>query len=190
MAAATFDAKKQIAQGRPQTTRRVEIPFNLDFTATGGLGDGTGLAANEDMEIGSIPAGFTMERLDPKLIVAEGEAATLDFGTEATPTLFAAALNLNGTPNAVIAQNPSAVAVATADADATYGQPEADLINEIKADVNTLVANLNTERAKAGLYFHVNTPVRVRCPNAANTINVAKVRLTLIGYMTDTGLEK
>lgn len=32
-------------------------------------------------------------------------------------------------------------AVATADADATYGQPEADLINELKAKLNlTLVA--------------------------------------------------
>lgn len=29
--------------------------------------------------------------------------------------------------------------VATADADATYGQPEADLINELKAQVNLLL---------------------------------------------------
>lgn len=32
--------------------------------------------------------------------------------------------------------------VATADADATYGQPEADLINELKAQVNALLAEL------------------------------------------------
>ncbi|WP_341719940.1 hypothetical protein QQG74_09640 [Micromonospora sp. FIMYZ51] len=32
--------------------------------------------------------------------------------------------------------------VATADADATYGQPEADLINELKTKVNALLASL------------------------------------------------
>lgn len=32
--------------------------------------------------------------------------------------------------------------VATADADATYGQPEADLINELKTKVNALLAAL------------------------------------------------
>lgn len=32
--------------------------------------------------------------------------------------------------------------VATADADATYGQPEADLINEIKAQLNSLLSEL------------------------------------------------
>ncbi len=189
MAAATFDVKDQVQQGRPGTPRRVEIPFELDFAGSK-LGDGTGLAANEDMEFGLLPAGYVHERLDAKLITAEGEAATLDVGIDGDLTLFAAALNLNGTPNATIAQNPSAVAIATADADATYGQPEADLVNEIKGDVNTLVSNINTERAKAGKYFHTNTAVRVRCPNGANTINVAKVRLTFIGYMSDTGNER
>lgn len=33
--------------------------------------------------------------------------------------------------------------VTTADGDATYGQPEADLINEIKADYNALAAAFN-----------------------------------------------
>jgi hypothetical protein len=37
--------------------------------------------------------------------------------------------------------------VATADADATYGQPEADLINELKAQLNALLA----ECRKAGV---------------------------------------
>ncbi|WP_242892440.1 hypothetical protein [Actinomadura litoris] len=32
--------------------------------------------------------------------------------------------------------------VATANADATYGQPEADLINELKTKVNALLASL------------------------------------------------
>jgi len=39
----------------------------------------------------------------------------------------------SGTQAAAIA------AVATADADATYGQPEADLINELKTKVNALL---------------------------------------------------
>lgn len=34
--------------------------------------------------------------------------------------------------------------VATANADATYGQPEADLINELKTQVNALLARLRT----------------------------------------------
>lgn len=37
--------------------------------------------------------------------------------------------------------------VATADADATYGQPEADLINELKTKLNALLA----ECRKAGI---------------------------------------
>lgn len=32
--------------------------------------------------------------------------------------------------------------VATADADATYGQPEADLINELKTQLNDLIDKL------------------------------------------------
>lgn len=42
----------------------------------------------------------------------------------------------SGTQAAAIA------AVATADADATYGQPEADLINELKTKVNSALAAL------------------------------------------------
>lgn len=38
-------------------------------------------------------------------------------------------------------------AVATADADATYGQPEADLINELKTKLNALLV----ECRKAGV---------------------------------------
>lgn len=39
-------------------------------------------------------------------------------------------------------QAATVTAITTADADATYGQPEADLINELKADFNTLRTNL------------------------------------------------
>jgi uncharacterized metal-binding protein len=35
-------------------------------------------------------------------------------------------------------------AITTADADATFGQPEADLVNEIKTDLNTLIGKVNT----------------------------------------------
>lgn len=39
-------------------------------------------------------------------------------------------------------QAAAIAAVATADADATYGQPEADLINELKTKVNSALAAL------------------------------------------------
>lgn len=152
MAAATFDAKKQVPQGRAQSQRRVEFSFNLDFTATGGLGDGTGLAATEDMEIGVLPAGYVHERLDAVLRVAEGEVSTMDVGVEADDNGFGVLLNMNGTPNAKISVGAPAFV--------------------------------------ASEYFHVNTPVRVKCPAAANTINVAKVRLTFVGYLSDTSLER
>lgn len=43
---------------------------------------------------------------------------------------------LAGMPAATVAD------VETADADATYGQPEADLVNELKGTVNDLLASL------------------------------------------------
>lgn len=102
MAAPTFDRKAFIPQEHPQSDRRVEIPFELDFADTE-LTDGTGLAADEDIEIGDLPAGYVHERLDAVLRVAEGEAATLDVGSEADPNGFASVLNMNGTINAAIA---------------------------------------------------------------------------------------
>lgn len=44
----------------------------------------------------------------------------------------------NADPGAAVAD------VAEADADATYGQPEADLINELKAQMNALLASLRS----------------------------------------------
>ncbi|MDG4792004.1 hypothetical protein O7626_40020 [Micromonospora sp. WMMD1102] len=41
-----------------------------------------------------------------------------------------------------ISQGAAVANVATANADATYGQPEADLINELKTKVNALLASL------------------------------------------------
>ncbi|RSN12813.1 hypothetical protein DMB42_11585 [Nonomuraea sp. WAC 01424] len=49
-----------------------------------------------------------------------------------------------GTKPALAAASKGAAVpnVATANADATYGQPEADLINELKTQVNALLASL------------------------------------------------
>lgn len=145
MAAATFNVQNQVEQGRAQTTGRVELNYKFDFAK---ITDGTGLAALEDAEFAVLPAGWVHERLDAVLRKAEGEVATLDVGTEAAPTGFGAAMDMNGTLNAEIA--PGA---------ATFG---------------------------VGKYFHVNTPVRVRTPAAANTVNVAQVELTFIGYVRTT----
>ncbi len=41
-------------------------------------------------------------------------------------------------------QAATVAAVATANADATYGQPEADLINEVKVQFNALRTSLRT----------------------------------------------
>ena len=47
--------------------------------------------------------------------------------------------------NQVVSARGAAVAdVATANADATYGQPEADLINELKAQLNALLGRLRS----------------------------------------------
>jgi hypothetical protein len=43
------------------------------------------------------------------------------------------------TANGAVSQAAAIAAVATADADAAYGQPEADLINELKSKVNLLL---------------------------------------------------
>jgi hypothetical protein len=45
------------------------------------------------------------------------------------------------------ASTVAVAAVATADADATYGQPEADLINELKTKLNAALVELR----KAGI---------------------------------------
>jgi hypothetical protein len=145
MALATFNNKTQVPQGRPQSNRRVEIHYRFDFTATGGLTDGTGLANGESAIFASIPAGFVYERADSILRTAEGEAATLNIGYTGAATAFLNAGSVNGTPNALITQG----------------------------------AGLT-----AGTYFHTNTDLEIACPGA-NTINVAVVDFTLIGYMVD-----
>jgi len=100
MAAPTFDATDQVAQGRQQTSRRVELHYHIDFNT---IGDGTGLVAAETAGFGTLPAGYVHERLDAVLRTAEGGAATLDVGTEADPDGFLDGGDVNGTPNAKIA---------------------------------------------------------------------------------------
>lgn len=99
MAAATFDVKKQVNQGRSQATRRVELHYQINFAT---LGDGTGLDATQDAEFAVLPDGYVHERLDAVLRTAEGEAATVHVGTEADADLFGVSLNVNGTPNAQV----------------------------------------------------------------------------------------
>src|SRR3990172_4444002 len=100
MAAATFDGKDQVAEGRSQNSRRVELHYSID---TNTIGDGTGLVAAETVEFAVLPAGYVHERLDVILRTAEGAAATVDIGTEADPDGFMDGGNVNGTANAKVA---------------------------------------------------------------------------------------
>lgn len=175
MAAPTFNLTEQVAQGRPQNTRSVQIPYRLDFNT---FGDTTGLAQNEDALFAYLPAGYVHDHVEVVPRTLEGAAVTLDIGTEASPTLFANAVSLNTTANAKAQLDT----VSTADADATYGQPEADLINEIKADLNRLFA-------ARGTYFHTTTGVRIRNPGAT-LIDDAIIDVVFVGYMVDTTIER
>jgi hypothetical protein len=56
-----------------------------------------------------------------------------------------------------IAKGVAVADVATADADATYGQPEADLINECKDQLNALLASLRTARLMGAAVADVAT---------------------------------
>lgn len=175
MAAPTFDITEQVSQQRQQGTRRAELHYRIDFNT---FGDGTGLAQNEDALFGYLPDGYVHERLDAISRTAEGAATTLDVGTEATPTLFANALSMNVAANTKIQPET----ISTADADAAFGQPEADLVNEIKNDVNRLLT-------AGATYIHAKTGIRVRNPGAT-TIDDAIIDLTFVGYMVDTTTEK
>lgn len=175
MAVANFNARAQINQGRQQSNRRVELHYRCDFNVIGAAA-GAGLAQNLDIVIGDLPLGYVHERLDAVLRTAEGAAATLDVGTEALPTLFANALNMNGTINAKI--QPETVAAA----DATDLATVLTLANEIKADLNRILA-------AAATYRHSTAEIRVRNPGAT-TLDDAIVDLTFVGYMRDTTLEK
>lgn len=84
-------------------------------TTTGVIGSSGG--------VGKVRVGHTVEAT--RLVVR------LDRGADTAAT-------------AVVGDQAAIADVATADADATYGQPEADLINEVKTKFNTLLAELRT----------------------------------------------
>jgi hypothetical protein len=96
--AATFDLKDVIGKNRPQTNRRVEIPFRLDFGDISG-----GMDAGESVAILKTPKGFVKEEFHPFLVTAEGAAGNLDFGTEADSDGLLDGGDCNGTPGAAIA---------------------------------------------------------------------------------------
>jgi hypothetical protein len=83
---------------------------------------------------------------DDVSVQAVNVAALAALGTSNAAAATAAA---TGTPTMVNAAAITSAAVATANADATYGQPEADLINEIKVTVNADRADLAAVRTQA-----------------------------------------
>lgn len=172
--ATTYDVRDVVGRTRAQTTRRVEWTKRYSFADRS-------LTAGQSAAFFTFPKGFTYERVDPVLRTAEGAAGTFQIGIDGNLTLFASGLDANGTPNERIA-SVSGVAVATADADATYGTEEANLINEIKADVNALVGDVN----KTGYYFHADTVAAISVAEGQPTLAAAVVDLTFVGYMTDT----
>lgn len=94
---ATFDIIDTVGKNRPMTTRRVEIPKEVDFAEQN-------LAATETAAFMTTPKGFVLESCDAFLLTAEGEAATVDIGTEANPDGLLDGGNVNGTPGAAIAK--------------------------------------------------------------------------------------
>lgn len=172
--ATTYDARDVIGRTRAQSSRRVEWTKRFSFADRS-------LAAGESAAFFTLPKGYVHERVDVVLRTAEGAAGTFQIGIDGSLTLFAAGLNANGTPNARIA-SVSGVAVAAADADGTYGAEEATLINEIKADVNALVTDVN----KAGYYCHSDTVAAISVASGQPTLDAAVVDVTFVGYMTDT----
>ncbi len=102
-----------------------------------GLGaDTTGDLNNENIETPiAVASGGTGNNKDP--YARENHTGTQ---TAATISDFPA----DKTATAVADSVPSTVSVDTADADATYDSNEQTLINELKADVTTLVVDLNS----------------------------------------------
>lgn len=98
---ALFDMQSIVGKNRPQTTRRVEIPFRLDFSEING---GAGLAATEDAAVLTTPKGFVYEGSDFFLVAAEGAAGTLDIGITGDVDGLLDGGNMNGTPGARIAK--------------------------------------------------------------------------------------
>lgn len=62
----------------------------------------------------------------------------------------------------------------------------------VSVDLNGTVnarAAIGAPASGPGTYFHTNTEVRVTCPAAGNTLNVAVVDIIISGYLIETALE-
>jgi len=144
MAVAAFNIQQSVGKNRAQSTRRVEILKTIDFTTING---GVGLAATEDAAFMTTPKNFVYEDCHPVLKTAEGEASTVDIGTEADVDGLLDGGNMNGVANAAIAK-------------------------------------AGTESIAAGTVLS-ETELRVLNPAAGATLNVGKIDIVLVGYISD-----
>lgn len=141
MAAATYDIQASLGLNRPQTSRRVEIVKEIDFSEVNG---GAGLAADESVAFMTTPDGFVYEGHSGILKTAEGEIATLNIGTEAAAQAFVAAGNVNGNVGEAIANGSNSA------------KPGAYLPStEIRAAVPSAANTVNVAVVKFVMYGHI-----------------------------------
>lgn len=100
-----YDIRKAVGEGVKASNGFVQWEKTVDF-ATFNLG------ANDRAEFLTLRAGFVFSRCDVFLLTAEGGAATIDIGDGSTAKLFMDAGDVNGTPNAHIANGAGATAAA------------------------------------------------------------------------------
>ena len=106
------------------------------------VADLTVAATTQSFAMGSLPAGAIVVGYDVNVTVAFVglTAPTVDLG-DSGGNSNEYADNVSIASVARISDKIAKIAtIATADADATYGQPEADLINEMKNAINALAA--------------------------------------------------
>lgn len=144
MALAIFDIRKSVGKNRAQSSRRVEIKKTIDFSTING---GVGLAATEDAAFMTTPKNFIYEDCHPVLKLAEGEASSVDIGTEADVGGLLDGGDMNGVANAAI----------------------------VKA---------GTESIAPGTVMS-ETELRVLNPALGATLNVGKIDIVLVGYISD-----
>lgn len=83
-------------------------------------------------------------------------------------------------PAAITAADPAALTsttIAAADADATYGQPEADLINELKLDYTALRVDVAAIRTQ--FLLDLDDIIALRATVAAAVVDLASLRTKL-----------
>ncbi len=144
MAVAAFDIQASVGKNRAQSSRRIEIKKTIDFTT---INAGAGLAATQDVAFMTTPKNFVFEDAHAVLKTAEGEASTLDIGTEAAVNGLLDGGDMNGT-------------------------------------VNATIAKAGTESIAAGTIMS-ETELRLLCPAAAATINVGKIDVIIVGFISD-----